>query len=176
MKSKQVNMKAVFVKSCDNGKNIHGEKEVVSTYKIVDKKTEREILICRVYTGRSSSSSTVYASVWAKIKEEKVSTKAMPSFMHKNKWRPEDPPYFYGNTAGHGSAGGYGYHKESAAIQDAITSAGIELYGTAYCRRGDTVDMKKQAYIDGVGDSAIDAALLAIAYAGGWSDVIYVKA
>lgn len=176
MKSKQTNMKAVFVKSCDNGKNMHGEKEVVSTYKIVDKKTEREILTCRVYMGRSSSSSTVYASIWAETKKEKVSTKAMPSFMHKNKYRPEDPPHFYGDTSGHSSAGGWGYHKESAAIQGAITSAGIELYGTVYCGRAETVDMKKQAYIDGVGESAIDAALLAIAYAGGWSDVIYVKA
>ena len=51
-------------------------------------------------------------------------------------------------TSGSGWAGGYGYHKASAALQEAITNAGFTL----------------SEPIDGRGDTAIDAALLAIAY------------
>lgn len=46
-----------------------------------------------------------------------------------------------------GSAGGYGYHRPSAAAQEAIENAGIKL----------------SKRIDGVGDDAIDEALGAIA-------------
>ena len=47
---------------------------------------------------------------------------------------------------GSGMAGGYGYHRSSSAVSDAIESAGIEL----------------SADIGGVGDSAIEDALIAI--------------
>lgn len=50
-------------------------------------------------------------------------------------------------TAGRGSAGGGGYHKSSAAIAIAIRSAGVQLAES----------------ISGVGDQAIDDALIAIA-------------
>jgi len=49
-------------------------------------------------------------------------------------------------TSGYGYAGGYGYHKVSAAIADAISSAGIKL----------------DKSIHGVGDSAVEEALIAI--------------
>ena len=54
-------------------------------------------------------------------------------------------------TSGSASVGGYGYHRGSGAADAAIKAAGIDL-----ARR-----------IDGVGDGAIDDALLAIAKAVG---------
>jgi len=90
----------------------------------------------RCWMGRSANASTVYASIWA--------------HNHQNNGR-----YFAGN----GSASGYGYHKESAAIGYAIRSAGIEL-GTDIC---------------GVGNSAIEAALSAIAKALGYRRFTIVK-
>lgn len=50
------------------------------------------------------SASVVYCSVWIRQPGH-----GSPSF------------------AGHGSAGGYGYHKESAALEAAMHSAGIKL-------------------------------------------------
>lgn len=50
------------------------------------------------------------------------------------------------HISGSGYAGGYGYHKESAALADALTMAGIEL----------------SEPIGGRGDSAMESALLAI--------------
>lgn len=58
-------------------------------------------------------------------------------------WISNDPNY----ASGSGSAGGYGYHRSSAAVADALTSAGIEL----------------EHSISGVGSSAIEEALTAIA-------------
>lgn len=66
--------------------------------------------------------------------------------------------WIHGSNAygrGAGKAVGYGYHKPSAALQDAISDAGITLHE----RTG------KRAYINGVGDSAMVEALEAIARA-----------
>lgn len=83
-------------------------------------------------------------------------------------------------TSGRGRAGGYGYHKVSAAIGEAIAFAGIELYGSPYAdngmvsrlatqsRKPEPEDLKKRCYIDGVGDRAINTALMAIAHAAGY--------
>ena len=151
-------MKAKIINQVQNARNYGGEKETVSKFVVMDK-TGKEFVDCRVYMGRSRSASTVYASIWV-----------------------------HGNgvyTSGNGSAGGYGYHKESAAIQDAITSAGIELYGDVYesshrwnyaeNRENTPAEIaaikrrlaKKRADIGGVGESAVRAALLAIAKAAG---------
>ena len=63
-------------------------------------------------------------------------------------------------TSGTGKAGGYGYHKQkSAAISEAIKSAGITL----------------DKGISGVGDSAIEDALEAIAQALGFDDCLIVR-
>lgn len=51
------------------------------------------------------------------------------------------------NTSGTGRAGGYGYHRASAAVQDAITHSGIDL----------------DESISGRGDSAIEYAIKALA-------------
>lgn len=57
--------------------------------------------------------------------------------------------WIYANehASGTGSAGGYGYHRESAACSEAILKAGYKL----------------EKDISGVGESAIESALLAIA-------------
>lgn len=58
------------------------------------------------------------------------------------------------HTSGTGAAGGYGYHRPSAAASEAIRNAGIEL----------------DQNISGVGDSAIESAVKAIAEMLGYID------
>ena len=125
-------MKASFIKEQRNAKNYGSEKETVTMYNVVAYKPDqniyynptklKEIITVRCYMARrSDGSSPVYASIW----------------LHdQNK-----------NHSGRGSASGYGYHKQSAAIGDAITSAGIQL----------------DQDINGRGESAIREALEAIA-------------
>lgn len=165
MKTRQEYMLAKFTTRHENARNMTGEKETVSRIVLIDKKTEREIVDCRIYMSASRNASTVYASIWVQgIKTGK---------------HPADWPY--GETSGRGSAGGGGYHKQSAAVGDAIRSAGIELYGSPYASRsnGDSHEetkamLKKPTHINGCGDGSIRAALLAIANAAGYSDVIAV--
>jgi hypothetical protein len=99
----------------------YDSKELVSGYRLIGYKNKdfKELVDCRVYMGRSASASTVYCSLWVKGKE----------------W-----------TSASGQAGGYGYHKESAAIGEAISNANIKLAKS----------------IHGVGNSAIEEALFVI--------------
>ena len=159
MKSKQNHMIAKFTaKTClSNAKNYSQEKELVSRYLVIDKKTERVIIDCRCYMGRSGKSAQVYASIWI--------NSSIPLC------EDEDGCKTY--TSGSGSAGGGGYNKESAAICDAISSSGFTLFGSA-SGYDNKPDFKRICHIAGVGDSAIAAALLAIAYACGSRDVIFV--
>jgi hypothetical protein len=112
-------------------------KEQVEFWAVValkDGKLEQPIT-ARCWMGRSRNASTVYASVWCSNRD--------------------------GNGrsySGHGSAGGYGYHKVSAAIGSAIRGAGIQL----------------SRDISGVGESAIRDAFEAIARALGYSEVTIV--
>ena len=152
-------MKATLAKSQENAKNMANEKETVSCYSVVGTYNGelRDLVTCRVYMGRSSSSTTVYASIWV-----------------------------YGKcyTSGHGSAGGYGYDKKSSAIGSAIRSAGIELWGNQYAHDGKVFDYETKQYvkentkvkarIDGVGDSAIESALRAIGKMAGLRGKILV--
>lgn len=103
-------MKAKLLKPDQSeGRNYGGDKELINAISVVGtyKGTLREVVTVRCYKGRSSSA-TVYASIWARGSLQ---------------------------CSGHGSAGGYGYHKESAAIAYAITSAGIGLFGSPYADR-----------------------------------------
>ena len=159
MKTKQASMKAVFTKECDNAINHGGKMETVSQFILIDKKTEREVVVARTYMGRGRSASQVKAAIWITLSDKKTPAG----------WE-------YGHTSGAGCAGGYGYDKASTAIADAIESAGIELYGTAYKRHGENVDFKKRVHFGGAGSSATRSALLAIAYAAGWNDVVFVEA
>ena len=152
-------MKAVFTKKCDNAVNHGGKMETMSQFILIDKRTEKQVVVARAYIGRGRSASQVKAAIWVDLSDKK---------------KPDG--WEYGYTSGSGQAGGYGYDKASTAIADAIESAGIELYGTAYLRHGEKVDFKNRVHFGGVGVTATRAALLAIAYAAGWSDVIFVEA
>lgn len=105
-----------------SGKNLSTEKETINTIKVVGVLDNRirTLVEARFYMGRSRSSSTVYASFWVMGGDY---------------------------LAGHDKAGGWGYHKQSAALGGAIRNAGITL----------------DARIDGVGEGAMEDALLAIA-------------
>lgn len=180
-------MKAIITAARQNAKNYANDKETVSKYVVLAKHPGRKELHtfvdCRVYMGRSASASVVYASIWV---HGYTASNVRPTI--------EGPisdiystMYAEIYTSGTGSAGGYGYHKESAAIADAISSAGIELYGDVYEnsqshrwnyneQRENTPKeiaaikrrlSKQRAHIGGVGDSAVRAALLAIARAAG---------
>lgn len=85
------------------GRNYGSEKETVSAYSVIaaTKSGMREVVTCRVYMGRSRNSSSVWATVWLRGKN-----------------------YF---GSGSGQAGGYGYHKESAAVDTALQMAGVKL-------------------------------------------------
>ena len=68
-----------------------------------------------------------------------------------------------GDRRGWGSAGGWGYHKQSAALSEAIRRAGIELYGNPYGRGGDEkFSPNKQCHIDGRGHGSMVDAIQAI--------------
>ena len=144
MKTKQASMKAVFTKECDKAINHGGKMETINQFVMVDKKTEKQVVVARTYMGRGRSASQVKASIWVTL-----SSKKKPAG-----WE-------YGHTSGSGQAGGYGYDKASTAIADAIESAGIELYGPEYLRHGEKVDFKKRVYFGGVGVTATRSALLA---------------
>lgn len=132
-----------------DGYNYGDTKEKTSNWLVIDKKTERTIIDCRVYMGRSANSSQVYASIW---------------IMGNN---------YY--IAGSGVAGGYGYHKTSAAIASALSSAGIKLFGNVYLPHDTKPDFKRHADIGGRGESACRMAFNAIAYALGYRDIIMVE-
>ena len=152
LKKADLSMKAILPindSEYQNGKNYGDTKEKVSQWLVIDKKTERTIIDCRVYMGRSVNSSQVYASVW---------------IMGNN---------YY--IAGTGVAGGYGYHKASAAIASALSSAGIKLFGHAYMPTSEKPDFKRHADIGGVGESACRMAFNVIAYALGYHDIIMVE-
>ena len=125
-------MKATINELAANGKNYGHKKELIQTFNVITD-TLKEIITVRCYMGRSASASVVYASIWITA------------------------PDYHGS--GTGKAGGYGYHKVSAAISEAILSAGIEL----------------SKDISGVGNGAIHEALGAIASALGFSHVLIVE-
>lgn len=119
----------------NNGKNLGREKETIITLIAIVPDASRhggyrEPVRVRVYSGRSASASAVYCSIWA------------------------------GETAGHGRATGYGYHKASAALQAAIDSAGITL----------------SSPIDGRGEGSMREAVRAIAAALGYPSALIVEA
>lgn len=143
-KTKREFMVAKLITESSNARNMAGEKEQVNRIVLIDKKTEAHAVDARFYMASGRNASTVYCSIWVHTKDGKT-------------------------FAGHGKAGGYGYHKESAALSDAIKSAGIELWGDQYNR---TKSPKKKAYISGCGETAMNDACNAIAYAAGYRDCI----
>lgn len=72
-----------------------------------------------------------------------------------------------GDRRGWGTAGGWGYHKHSAALSEAIRRAGIELYGNPYGEGYGDEDFPKgkPVHIDGRGHGSMVDAVQAIARA-----------
>ena len=123
--------------NASNGRNYGDTKETIDSYVVIGVGKSRsdvvELANLRIYRGRSRSASMIYASIWLRG----------------------------GNYAsGTGWAGGYGYHKASAAAQAAIDSAGITLGQP----------------IDGRGDTAITDALHAIGIMAGFDTVRVFRA
>jgi len=90
--------------------NSHGiatirKKGLLHAYHVVNLDTASVCIDVRTYVGRSSGSSTIYAVAWIH-----------GSGYGEGTW-----------GIGSGKAGGYGYHKESAAISEALGSAGVKL-------------------------------------------------
>lgn len=125
-------MKAKFKSPrSQNGRMMDGEKEQVAAMTVVAfrKGKFEEPVTARFWMARrSDGASPVYASVWV----------FGP--------RPADGSESV-HLAGHGRANGYGYHKRSAALQAALSSAGVML----------------SERINGVGDGAMRDALSAVA-------------
>ena len=92
-----------------------------------------EVIKARFYMGRASSASVVYCNVWV----------GMGPHLSED----GEIVYFAGGASGKGSACGYGYHKMSAALAEALDSAGVKL----------------DKDISGVGETAMQEALTAIA-------------
>lgn len=155
MKTKIENMRVKFTKECENATQL--DKPIIERIRVIDKKTERVVVDARIYMSASANASMVHCALWVTLKQAKKPT-----------------TWSYPFTTGKGSASGYGYHKASAALQAAISSAGIEIYGSPY-NRAEPDNMKKRAFIDGCGETAMRDALMAIAYAAGFTDCIYVS-
>ena len=82
---------------------MYDNKELVHAVSVIgrNKAGMEEAVTARFWMGRSSSASTVYCAIWCRGKDY---------------W-----------TSGKGTAGGHGYCKKSAALDEAIRSAGITL-------------------------------------------------
>jgi hypothetical protein len=132
-------IKAQIVKKVENARR-PDNKELVSAYSLVVRMPSgelREVVTVKCYMSRSASASVVHAVLWVKCVD--------------GHW-----------TSGSGSAGGYGYHKESAAIASAISSAGIELKDVGNDRKDHWFDLS------GTGTSYYPQVFEAIARAAGY--------
>ena len=139
-------MKATLIKEMQNARNMEPQKERVNTVRVISRilgtdKGLQTVCEARFYMARrSDGAGPVYCSLW----------------VSGTQW-----------TSGHGRASGYGYHKESAALQSAIDSAGIRLTGDNYRELPSDATDEKMARIDGCGDFAMRSAMRAIAIAVG---------
>lgn len=134
-----------------NARNLDQYKERVNTLKVIGTRngTLQCIAEARFYMARrSDGASPVYCSLW----------------VHGDV-----------GTSGHGKASGYGYHKESAALSEAIDSAGITLTGDQYDRDHSPEREAQPARIDGCGDSAMRDAMRAIAIAAGAEGSVLIE-
>ena len=111
------------LKSCDKTHKYRKEKGFYRQITMIDSRDGSAIVTARFYWPGRDGASRCYACIW--INGDSV----------------------YGHAGGY--AGGYGYHKESAALSDAIGRAGVTL----------------TEGIAGRGDSAMRDALQAIARA-----------
>lgn len=108
--------------------------------------------------GASRGASTVHGFLWVRRFGDGVKPLAIK--------RGESVPFAYTNS-GTGKAGGYGYHKDSAAFQECLNNAGIILEGRGG-RLGEGRTWQR-LNVGGGGSSCIDAALYAIGESLGFS-------
>lgn len=129
--------------SISNARNYGGEKELVHRLQAVAyDRTKQNYDGSRFYTpldarfwmGRSNNASVVYCSVWVRTKDGR-------------------------HMSGKGTAGGYGYHKVSAAFDAAARSAEIQL----------------DASVSGCGDGPMRLAAEAIVRAAGYTTFTIVE-
>lgn len=71
MKTKQASLKAVFTNECDNAINHGGKMETMSQFILIDKKTEKQVVVARTYMGRGRSASQVKAAIWVTLSGKK---------------------------------------------------------------------------------------------------------
>lgn len=140
-------MRAHFVQQVQNARNYYGEKNCIADYRIVvlDNSAEcgmRCVITARCWKSFNRNASVVYASIWVNDR-------------HSNT-----------HTSGKGQAGGGGYCKLSAAMDEAIKSAGIMLH---CCEDG------KISNIHGRGEGAIREALKAIAESLGYKQILILN-
>lgn len=108
--------------------NHGGKKELTDATSIIAfaRGQLHEICTARWYMGRSREASVVYCSLW--VRRPSLWDAEGTSLLKEGAW-----------WSGSGSAGGYGYHKGSAALDEAIRSAGITLSrsvsGTGECEQ-----------------------------------------
>jgi len=130
MKPYQTNIRATIdiTKKCKFNSNIR-DKQIYRGYKVIDSDFN-EIIDCRIYW----PSQTCYCAIWITDTNQKKFGRI--DYDEKNL-----------KLQGTGSAGGYGYDKESAAVSDALTNSGVTL----------------SKRISGVGQDALESALIAAA-------------
>lgn len=114
-----------------NGKNLHGDKPFTMAIVVVDRKTGHEPVKAVVWHAKNKMSN--YATVWAHGRLQGA---------------------FARHVAGHGRAGGCGYHRPSAALSEAFHNAGIKL----------------SEDIHGVGQQGMRDACIAVAVALGYKE------
>jgi hypothetical protein len=122
-----------------NACNLGNKKEVVSTISVSGRISGKikEIIDVRFYMSKSANgASPVHCSVWVCSAERSCS--------------------------GYGVASGYGYHKQSAALEAAFKSAGITFWD-----KKTTVKSKKQIHFGGTGDGPANEACESVARALG---------
>lgn len=151
-------LKAKFTKNEHTGKICQNRKEnhffysysVLVPYKAArlpkeymrEGETMARVIDARIYfTPSRMYGNTAYACIWVNDRKREGRREAI-------------------NTSGGGKAGGYGYHKASAALQSAIDNAGIKLNQS----------------IGGVGESAMREALCAMARALGYRNFHILEA
>lgn len=127
-------MKIISIAPKDNGKQFD-KKETITSRELIGFADGKffNLATARWYMDKSSNASTIYCSIW-------INSNALHNHTH---WT---------SCAGHGSAGGGGYCKKSAAFADALQSAGVET---------DTA-------IDGLGMSVVDEFLTELATQAGF--------
>ena len=84
MKTQQASMKAVFTKECGNAINHGGKMETIGQFIVIDKKTEKQVVVARTYMGRGRSASQVKAAIWVDLSDKKKPAGWMITLMTEN--------------------------------------------------------------------------------------------